>query len=58
MPGPNFDFAETAARVEQELKQIVRQINDQVVPRIRDNGESALRTLAQQLERLADSLKR
>ena len=44
---------EAAATMEDELKRVVTYINDEVVPEVRQNGSSALRAAAAELERLA-----
>ncbi len=44
---------EAAATVEDELKRVITYINDEVVPEVRQNGSSALRAAAAELERLA-----
>jgi hypothetical protein len=48
--------SEAAARVEQELRNLVRAVDDEVVPEIRKHGSAALRMLATKLERAAQSM--
>jgi hypothetical protein len=43
-------------RIEDEVKRVIAYLNDQVVPQVRQNSSSALRTAAEQLARLADHL--
>jgi hypothetical protein len=42
--------------VEQDIKRVVTYINDEVMPDVRRNGSHALRTAAQELERLARNM--
>jgi hypothetical protein len=44
---------DAAAHVEQDLRQVVTFINNEVVPDIRRNSSEALRSAAAELERLA-----
>ena len=44
---------EAAATVEDELRRVITYINDEVVPEVRQNSSSALRSAAAELERLA-----
>ena len=50
-------FTNAGDRVEQELRRVVRYIDEEVVPEIRRNGSSALRSAAAELERLARSME-
>jgi hypothetical protein len=50
------ELREAAARIEQELRQVVTYINDEVVPDIRRNGSTALRSAAAELEKLAQRM--
>lgn len=50
-------FTNAGDRVEQELRRIVRYIDEEVVPEIRRNGSSALRSAAAELERLARTME-
>ena len=47
---------ETAAHLETELKNVVKYINDEVVPEVRRNGSDALRAAAAELHRLAQRM--
>jgi uncharacterized protein involved in exopolysaccharide biosynthesis len=47
---------ETTRRMEDELQQFIKYLNNDVVPKIRTQGSQALRSAAQQLARLADSM--
>lgn len=47
---------ETTRRMEDELRQFIKYLNDDVVPKIRTQGSQALRSAAQQLSRMADSM--
>ena len=47
---------ETTRRMEDELRQFIKYLNDDVVPKIRTHGSQALRSAAQQLSRMADSM--
>lgn len=45
-------------RVEEELKKIIAYLNDEVVPKVRENSTKGLRVAAEQLSRLAEHLER
>jgi hypothetical protein len=47
---------ETTRRMEDELRQFIRYLNDDVVPKIRTHGSQILKSAAEQLSRLADSM--
>jgi len=47
---------EAAARVEEDLRQVVTYINDEVVPDIRRNGSQALRAASAELQKLAQRM--
>jgi len=47
---------EAAVRVEEDLRQVVTYINDEVVPDIRKNGSQALRAAAGELQKLAQRM--
>jgi TRAP-type C4-dicarboxylate transport system substrate-binding protein len=47
---------EAASKIEQELKKVIRTLNDEVVPKMRTEGTQALRSVAQELQKLADRL--
>ena len=44
---------EAGDRLEEDLRRVVRYINDEVVPDVRRNGSEALRAAAAELQRLA-----
>ena len=44
---------DAGTRVDEELRRVVRYIDEEVVPEIRRNGSSALRYASAELERLA-----
>ena len=45
-------------RVEEEVQRVITYLNDEVVPKVRQNSSEALRTAAEQLRKLADHLER
>jgi len=45
-------------RVEEELKKIIAYLNNEVVPKVRENSSKGLRVAAEQLSRLAEHLDR
>ena len=45
-------------RVEEEVKKIIAFLNDEVVPKARENSSKGLRVAAEQLTRLAEHLDR
>lgn len=47
---------EAASKIEQELRKVIRTLNDEVVPKMRTEGTQALRNVAQELQKLADRL--
>jgi hypothetical protein len=47
---------EAASNIEQELKGVIRHLNDHVVPKVRTEGTQALRSVAEELGKLADRL--
>ena len=47
---------EAAARVEEDVHNVVTYINDEVVPDIRRNGSQALRAAAAELQKLAQRM--
>ena len=51
-------FSKAAPRVEDELKKIIAFLNDEVVPKVRENSSKGLRVAAEQLSRLAEHLDR
>jgi hypothetical protein len=54
----SFDqrLQEAARRAEEELRRFVRYLDDEVVPEVRRNSSSALRTAALHLQKLADNM--
>lgn len=49
-------LSEAAARVEQELRSMLKTIDDEVVPEVRKQGASALRTLSTRMQQMAQHL--
>ncbi|WP_158794470.1 hypothetical protein [Granulicella sp. L60] len=47
---------DAAAHLETDLKNVVKYINDEVVPDVRKNGSEALRSAAAELHRLAQRM--
>ena len=47
---------EAATHVETDLRKLVSYINDEVMPDVRRNGSSALRSAASELQRLAERM--
>jgi hypothetical protein len=45
---------ETAERLETEAAELIKYLNDQVIPAVRQHSTKALRVAAQKLERLAN----
>ena len=45
-------------RVEEDLKKVIDYLNDEVVPRVRENSSKGLRIAAEQLTKLAEHLDR
>ncbi|HEX3437433.1 MAG TPA: hypothetical protein VHT24_11755 [Pseudacidobacterium sp.] len=45
-------------RVEEELRKVIAYLNDEAVPKVRQNSSEALRVAAEQLRKLADHLER
>ena len=54
----SFDqrLQDAARRAEEELRRFVRYLDDEVVPEVRRNSSSALRTAAVHLQKLADNM--
>jgi hypothetical protein len=44
---------EVGSRVEEDLRGIIKYINDEVVPDVRRNGSAALRSAAEELQQIA-----
>jgi hypothetical protein len=65
MDNPNADgrkpweqhLNETGARLEEELKRVVRYVDEEVVPEVRRNGSKGLRTAADWMRKLADQME-
>ena len=66
-PGSRFeDFGrkidetvnEALPRVEDEVRKVIAYLNDEVVPKVRENSSKGLRTAADQLTKLAEHLDR
>jgi len=56
-PNPaNAKIHEAVDRVERELNELVRYINSEVVPSVRDQSSRALRVAAEKLAKLADTM--
>ncbi|HYK37711.1 hypothetical protein [Alloacidobacterium sp.] len=47
-----------APRIEEEVRRVITYLNDEVVPKVRQNSSEALRIAADQLRKLADHLER
>lgn len=47
-----------APRIEEEVRKVITYLNDEVVPKVRQNSSEALRIAADQLRKLADHLER
>ena len=47
---------EAASKIEHEIKGVVQHLNDHVVPKIRTEGTHALRSMAEELRKLADRM--
>jgi hypothetical protein len=45
-------------KVEEEVRKVIAYLNDEVVPKVRQNSSEALRIAADQLRKLADHLER
>ena len=52
--GRPISLEDVGRKVDEELKQIVDYLNNDVVPKVRTESSSALRKAAQQLQKLAD----
>ncbi len=48
---------EAGARLEEELRRVVRYLDDEVVPEVRRNGSKALRIASERLRKLADQME-
>lgn len=47
---------ETGTRVEEDLRNLIRYFNDEVVPEVRRSGSEALRSAAKELNRMAQRM--
>lgn len=47
---------EAGARVEEELKRVIRYVDDEVIPEVRRHGSTALRVAADRLRELAEHM--
>ena len=47
---------EAASKIEQEIRNAVQHLNDNVIPKVRTEGTQPLRNVAQELQKLADRL--
>lgn len=47
-----------APRLEDEVKKMIAYLNDEVVPKVRQNSSEAMHAAAEQLRKLADALDR
>jgi polyhydroxyalkanoate synthesis regulator phasin len=47
---------EATSKIEQEIKGVIQDLNDRVVPKVRTEGTQALRNVADELRKLADRL--
>jgi hypothetical protein len=57
-PGINERLRDAGKDVEAELQRLITYMNDEVVPQVRRGSSAALRAVAGQLGRLAESLER
>jgi bisphosphoglycerate-dependent phosphoglycerate mutase len=49
---------ETATKAEEEVKRLIKYLNDEVVPDIRKQSSTALKSAAEQLRALAEKLEK
>lgn len=47
-----------APRMEEEVRKVIAFLNDEVVPKVRQNSSEALKVAAEQLRKLAEHLER
>lgn len=47
---------ETGARIEEDVREVIRYFNDEIVPDLRKNGSEALRAAARELNRMAQRM--
>jgi hypothetical protein len=50
-------LSEAAARVEKEIPELIKYLNDEVVPTVRTHSTKALRTASQKLAEFADYME-
>ena len=55
--GPGRRIEEAMERIEAELRQAIKYVNDAVVPEMRRESISAMRTLSETLRKLADRIE-
>ena len=56
-PGVGRRIEEAMERLEVELRQAIAYVNDSVVPQVRQESISAMRTLAETLRKVADHIE-
>ncbi len=54
--GLDNHLREAGDRIEEEVRRAVKYLDDEVVPEVRRNGSSALRTVADKLRQMAEHL--
>ncbi|AFL90193.1 hypothetical protein Terro_3985 [Terriglobus roseus DSM 18391] len=52
----NKEVADATERAEAEVRRVIRYLNDEVVPEVRQQSSSALRSAAEQLTKLAEKM--
>jgi len=53
----NKTLGDVAERIEKECNEVIRYLNDEVVPAVREHSTKALRTAAEKLEELANYME-
>ena len=53
----NKTVGETTERLEHEAQELIRYLNDEVVPAVREHSTKALRVASQKLQELADYME-
>ena len=53
----NKTVGETTERLEKEAQELIRYLNDEVVPAVRQHSTKALRVASQKLQQLADYME-
>jgi hypothetical protein len=53
----NKTLGNVAERIEKECNEVIRYLNDEVVPAVRQHSTKALRTAAEKLEELANYME-